>query len=87
MLWRVARRDSDEVALDIVMALLVGVPVGIAVAFGVGGIGWLTGHDFSGFAGWLGVAGAVITVGVALARFERSGQQARDVIAAQRRDL
>lgn len=74
---RVARRSSDEVTLDIVMALLIGVPIGIALAFGVSGIGWLTGHDFSGFAGWLGVAGAVIAVGVALRRSERSSRQKR----------
>ena len=80
------RRDSDEVALDIVMALLVGVPVGIAVAFAVGGIGMLTGHDFGGFAGWFGVAGTLIAVGIALVRLERSGRRARDVVAVQRRD-
>jgi small-conductance mechanosensitive channel len=78
MLWRVARRDSDETALDIVMALLVGVPVGIAVALVVGGIGWLAGRDVGSFAAWLGVAVAVIAVGVALRRFERSGRRARD---------
>ena len=59
------------------MALLVGVPIGIALGFGVGGIGWLTGHDFSGVAGWFGVAGAVIAAGFAPKRFERSGRQKR----------
>ncbi|HEX4432116.1 MAG TPA: hypothetical protein VHZ96_22795 [Frankiaceae bacterium] len=67
------RRSSDEVSLDIVMALLVGVPIGIVVAFMVGGAGWLTGHDFTRFAGWLGVAAAVVAVAIALRRYERSG--------------
>jgi hypothetical protein len=74
----VTRRDSDEVSLDIVMALLVGVPVGIAVALVVRGIGVLAGRDLGSFAGGLGVAVAVITVSVALGRFERSGRWARD---------
>jgi hypothetical protein len=75
MLGPVTRRDSDEVSLDIVMALLVGIPVGLVVAFLVGGTGWMTGHDFGGFAGWLGVGATVIAVAVALRRLERSARR------------
>jgi hypothetical protein len=60
------------VSLNIVMALLVGVPIGIAAAFLVGGIGAIVGRDWVGFAGGFGMAVAIIAVGVTLVRFERA---------------
>ncbi len=66
------RRGSDEVSLDIVLALVVGVPIGILVAAVVGGIGWLTRRDLSGVAGWFGIAAAAVAVAVALRRWEHS---------------
>ena len=74
MLSLMTRRNSDEVSLDIVTALLVGVPIGIVLALVVGGIGWASGRDLSDLAGWFGVAGAGIAVAVALRRIERSGR-------------
>ncbi len=74
MLSLMTRRNSDEVSLDIVTALLVGVPIGIVLALVVGGIGWASGRDFGDLAGWFGVAGAAVAVAVALRRIERSGR-------------
>jgi hypothetical protein len=63
---------SDEMSLDIVLAVLAGVVVGVAVVAAAGGICYLSGLAFGAAAWWLGLIAAAATTVVTLLRLERS---------------
>lgn len=65
------RRPSDEVSLDIVVALLGGVVVGLLVAAVVGGIGWLSKVQLGAYAGGSGLIAGGFAVLIILTRLTR----------------
>jgi hypothetical protein len=68
----VARRPSDEVSLDIVVALLGGLAVGVLVAAAIGVIGWLAGGNLGDFAEGFGLIAAAVAAVIILTRLKQT---------------
>ena len=67
-----AQRNSDEMSLDIVMALLAGVMVGLGLLAIIGGFCYLSGIAFGAPAAVVALAGGGFAVVATLVRLERA---------------
>jgi hypothetical protein len=75
-----AQRNSDEMSLDIVMALLAGVTVGLVLLAIIGGFCYLSGVALGAPAAVVALAGGGFAVIATLVRLERAAarEPARD---------
>jgi hypothetical protein len=82
-----SQRRSDEMSLDIVMALFAGVAVGVALLAVMGGFCYLSGVNFGAPAAVVALAGGGFTIVATLVRLERAATREtalREVNAAGR---